>query len=281
MDKVKRLLENDPTLKYLVIQNINDEEKKGLFEALKTNTSLKSISFGENKSLEDVMQFCESIKENKGLEELCIYNYGNTIQNLYDVFKINTTIKKIDILHCYINSKFQFGNLIKNNTIIELKIQSTFISEEEVEYLSEVLKTNKSLKNLVLRDNNTSFNGIKYLSEALKVNNSITSISLINNNINEEIAKYLFDFLKINTSLKKMYLDDNNICTEGVKYLFQALKFNKSLTDLSIRSNNIRIEGADYLVEELKYNKTKAAEILNIDRKTLYNKIKSFESQNT
>jgi two-component system response regulator HydG len=30
------------------------------------------------------------------------------------------------------------------------------------------------------------------------------------------------------------------------------------------------------LLKKVKYNKTKAAKILNIDRKTLYNKMKSF-----
>jgi two-component system response regulator HydG len=31
------------------------------------------------------------------------------------------------------------------------------------------------------------------------------------------------------------------------------------------------------VLKEVNFNKTKAAELLNIDRKTLYNKIKSFE----
>jgi len=53
-------------------------------------------------------------------------------------------------------------------------------------------------------------------------------------------------------------------------------------TDLKAASLNAEYETIMNVLKEVKYNKSKAAEKLNIDRKTLYNKIRAFEeSQKT
>jgi len=50
-------------------------------------------------------------------------------------------------------------------------------------------------------------------------------------------------------------------------------------TDLKNAATQAEYETIMKVLQQVKYNKTKAAEILHIDRKTLYNKIKSFEDQ--
>lgn len=50
-------------------------------------------------------------------------------------------------------------------------------------------------------------------------------------------------------------------------------------TDLKNAATQAEYETIMKVLQQVKYNKTKAAEILHIDRKTLYNKIKGFEDQ--
>jgi two-component system response regulator HydG len=55
----------------------------------------------------------------------------------------------------------------------------------------------------------------------------------------------------------------------------QAVK--SSTVDLKDTASKAEYEAIMQVLKEVNFNKTKAAELLNIDRKTLYNKIKSFE----
>ena len=48
----------------------------------------------------------------------------------------------------------------------------------------------------------------------------------------------------------------------------------KDLKDVSVKTE---FETIMNVLKEVNFNKSKAAEILNIDRKTLYNKIKNYE----
>jgi len=51
----------------------------------------------------------------------------------------------------------------------------------------------------------------------------------------------------------------------------------KGLPGLKHTASRAEYEAIMNVLKEVNYNKTKAAELLKIDRKTLYNKIKSFE----
>jgi len=50
--------------------------------------------------------------------------------------------------------------------------------------------------------------------------------------------------------------------------------------DLKDAATKAEYEAIMKVLKEVNFNKTRAAEILNIDRKTLYNKIKSYEESN-
>ena len=54
----------------------------------------------------------------------------------------------------------------------------------------------------------------------------------------------------------------------------------KKAYDLKDAASKAEYEAIMNVLKQVNFNKTKAAEILKIDRKTLYNKIKSFEEMN-
>lgn len=60
-----------------------------------------------------------------------------------------------------------------------------------------------------------------------------------------------------------------------------ATEFGKKELDLKDAAARAEYEAIMSVLKEVNFNKTKAAEILKIDRKTLYNKIKSFESMSS
>lgn len=60
--------------------------------------------------------------------------------------------------------------------------------------------------------------------------------------------------------------------------IFTGAEFTKPISlDLKDTASKAEYEAIMQVLKEVNFNKTKAAELLNIDRKTLYNKIKSFE----
>ena len=56
---------------------------------------------------------------------------------------------------------------------------------------------------------------------------------------------------------------------------------NDKVPDLKDAASQAEYDAIMEVLKKVKFNKTKAAEILNIDRKTLYNKIRNYESVNT
>jgi two-component system response regulator HydG len=59
-----------------------------------------------------------------------------------------------------------------------------------------------------------------------------------------------------------------------------TMPVNTSINDLKNASSKAEYETILSVLKKVNFNKTKAAEMLNIDRKTLYNKIKSYEEMN-
>ena len=84
---------------------------------------------------------------------------------------------------------------------------------------------------------------------------------------------------KINASTLPLEITGfiNNNANSTVSKTFVEISVKPVILDLKDTASKAEYEAIMQVLKEVNFNKTKAAEMLNIDRKTLYNKIKSFE----
>jgi two-component system response regulator HydG len=67
---------------------------------------------------------------------------------------------------------------------------------------------------------------------------------------------------------------------ESITNINTSERINPPIAALKDAASHAEYETIMNVLKQVKFNKSKAAEILQIDRKTLYNKIKNFEENN-
>ena len=82
--------------------------------------------------------------------------------------------------------------------------------------------------------------GVIALAELLKSNTTITDLNLNENNLKDVGAKAIAEALKVNTTLKVLDLSLNYIGDEGAQALAEAIDANSTLEQLSISGNDIK-----------------------------------------
>ena len=111
----------------------------------------------------------------------------------------------------------------------------TSLNNKCVSILSEILKTNKTVKAQWL--SSPSFTGgIKQVSDSL-LNNKILEQFWLSDLTNEDMT-HLSTMLSSNTTLKELHLYNCNITDNGVRYICEGLTKNQTLTLLDIRHNH-------------------------------------------
>ena len=84
----------------------------------------------------------------------------------------------------------------------------------------------------------SSQSGASSLSDAIKVNTVLTNLLLSSNNIGDSGAGSLSDAIKVNTALTNLDLGYNKIGDAGAGFLSDAMKVNiKVLTNLTMIKN--------------------------------------------
>ncbi|KAI1298873.1 hypothetical protein EDD11_006744 [Mortierella claussenii] len=142
---------------------------------------------------------------------------------------------------------------------LSFEMNATSIGGNELETLTEVLKTNSTLITLTLCGKSIGDNGVLALSEALKTNPTLTTLTLWGDTIGDNGAFALFEALKINSTLTTLDLRGILIGDDGALVLSEALKTNSTLTTLGLWRNSIGDNGAFALSEALKTNSTLTA----------------------
>ena len=119
-----------------------------------------------------------------------------------------------------------------------LDIENTSLDSKCVSILSEILKTNKTIKRLVL-DSSSLTGGIKQVSDSLFNNKTLEELLLYHvTGIIDEDMTHLSTILATNTILKELWLTNCNITDNGVRYICEGLTKNQTLTTLNIGRNH-------------------------------------------
>ena len=118
-----------------------------------------------------------------------------------------------------------------------LEIWNTSLDSKCVSILSEILKTNKTIKILRLYSSSLT-GGIKQISDSLCNNETLKQLWLSQvTGITDEDMTHLSTVLATNTTLEELDLYNCNITDNGVQYICEGLTKNHTLTKLSIGHN--------------------------------------------
>ena len=119
-----------------------------------------------------------------------------------------------------------------------LDIVHTSLDSKCVLILSEILKTNKTIKTLRLQSSSLT-GGIKQVSDSLFNNKKLETLVLSYvTGITDEDMTHLSTMLASNTTLKELRLSNCNITNNGVRYICEGLTKNQTLTKLNISGNH-------------------------------------------
>lgn len=114
---------------------------------------------------------------------------------------------------------------------------SNDLSKNAIECIAKGIRETKTLKVLSLGNSKITMDVLPILTEALKVNNTIVDLILFLNMFEDEGASLLADVLKVNNTLKSLVIWECGITTQGFKEIAEALLENKALIYLDIRDN--------------------------------------------
>ena len=117
-------------------------------------------------------------------------------------------------------------------------IWDTSLDSQCISILSEILKTNKTIKKLQLWSSALT-GGIKQVSDSLFNNKTLEQLWLSDaTGITNEDMTHLSNMLVSNTTLKELEFYNCNITDNGVRYICEGLTNNQTLTVLNIGHNH-------------------------------------------
>ena len=151
-----------------------------------------------------------------------------------------------------------------------LEIWHTSLDSKCVSILSEILKTNKTIKTLWLYSSSLT-GGIKQVSDSLFNNKTLEQLVLSNvTDITDEDITHLSTMLSSNTTLKELELSNCNITDNGVRYICEGLTKNQTLTMLNIGDNPQITSVSTSTIADL-IQRTKSLRRLDLDNHSLNN----------
>lgn len=161
------------------------------------------------------------------------------------------------------------SSIIKENKCLEvLDLKNNNLQDLGLSHicsgLSEQGDAKHGIRALILSNNGITANGISYLSKALIHNRSLHTLNIGYNSLTNEAIFELKDGLIVNKQISCLILTKTKLTDEGVVAVAEYIAETQSLRRLDLRENDIRLAGLMALASSLKFNST--LDRLDIDR---------------
>eukprot|EP00298_Acanthocystis_sp_HF-20_P018085 c21893_g2_i1.p1 GENE.c21893_g2_i1~~c21893_g2_i1.p1 ORF type:complete len:968 (+),score=341.22 c21893_g2_i1:11-2914(+) len=166
------------------------------------------------------------------------------VQTICPLLNNNTSINNLQLRWCSVGDEgaIYLSEVLKQNkTIKTLSLHSNEITAKGIASLAQGLKSNSSLTHLDLELNQIG-QGVQHLVEPLKTNKSLRELILYGNYITDKGVPYINQILESNTSLLYLDLDVNEISDSGGKSIAASVKKNDIITTLNLGKNPLIAE---------------------------------------
>ena len=154
-----------------------------------------------------------------------------------------------------------------NNTCIELDVSSSVMISHWLTCIVTSIDINTKLQMLDLSCV-ISNDGIPFINSCLKTNNTLCELNLSENDITDEGAKRLAEAIQINTVLQELDISKNWLSKEGILRMLEACTTNRTLHKLVCRHNNVLKSGIEAIIEYIR--KEKAVQIFDASWNNIY-----------
>ena len=141
-------------------------------------------------------------------------------------------------------------NNLNKCTVRTLVIENTPLDSKCVSMLSEILKTNKTIKTLRLLSSPLS-GDIKQVSDVLSTNTTLQILVLSDVTIADEDMPHLSNMLATNNTLKVLCLSFCNITDNGIQCICEVLMKNQTLVMLDIAGNRQITSASTSIIADL------------------------------
>ena len=271
---------------------ISNHGRIKIAEAIKVNTTLSLLNVSVNnlsRSTEVAIALSDLLKYNNTLEALGIswsdsdqnttyvYNVGNNnecyVNNAWP-WTICSTTDNIDnwqqsYQYCngtddhlnnpQLGGKLQFSNIegIILTSLVHgtrtIKIAWNEIADNAAVFISDFLKTNKTLHELEISHNTISSEAFKQIMKAIQTNTIMQILDISHNEVSDDGAVAIGECLKgSSNALQQLYMSHNQISNVGIINIDKALQINTTIQILDISHNNISDDGAVAMGENLR-----------------------------
>lgn len=245
-----KALTRNPSLRLLDLSGnpCGYDDLELLFNALSVNRRISILILRRNGLMEwGLSQLAKLLQENSGFKILDLTNNYFEPHNLDDkpmecfasALRVNLYLKTLILANCYISSwgaSLIFEALKDNVTLSELSLRNNeikiiflrliysetekkFVGTVEINAFVELLRVNRALRKIDLRDNHVDIQGVVEFCRASRENPTPREIDLRNNNkigfsevyqIIEEIKVHPFLTLKLSFGNQEITLQNNS-----------------------------------------------------------------------
>ena len=191
--------------------DVTTEQLESIFQGLRSNTTLRRLKIPRTRSPVDMSILPASLTVNNTLQDLtlsCDLN-DHAMKQLSAGLRANISVTRLKLQCCITDTgAHHFATMLAvNATLQKLDLSFGSISDNVVSHLSRALQHNSSVTHLDLSYNNYITDmGAVALGEMLRVNKTLRELNLCGTSVEEEGATALMEGLQLNQVLNVLKL---------------------------------------------------------------------------